>query len=160
MNKFCRFLSIVLVTVLIFTLSACGIARMPITADDFTSKLQDAGYTVIDETDKNAGGTTVLIAQSGDKQIEFYIFEDSSKTLETFNQIKERFIADKGPVVVNSQDVLINNYGFFTQTSAGKYNVVAFIDNTMVYAKVSDSNRSAVESIIDSLGYLQKSILR
>ena len=157
MNKFCRFLSVALVIALAFTLTACGSPRVPITAAQFISAAENAGYQTIDGTDQFGDGAVdqVILAGNDNIKVEFYVLPTADQTKDAYAENKQMFESAKGSTSSNVS-VALNNYGYYTQTSAGIFCAVAYIDNTMIYATVADTYRSEVNDFITSLGYLGK----
>ena len=56
-------------------LAACGKAWIPATAEDFSSRMEEDGYDIVDATDQFAQGDveSVTLAVGEDYQMEFYV---------------------------------------------------------------------------------------
>ena len=93
------------------------------------------------------------IAQSSDNwQIEFYVLDSVENAISMFNTNKAKFENSKGSVNSESS-VSLGNNSSYTLNSNGYYMHICRVDNTMIYAKVSDNNSKAAKDLITELGY-------
>ena len=146
-------LMMVLLLLLLVGVVACG-KKVALTADEFKSKMETKGYEVLDITDQYDEGTieAALIAMKDDYQIEFYVVNNDEQAIRAYNQNKDYFEELKVSGSIETETSVTKN-AKYTLTSAGRYMVVARVDNTFLYADVDSTHKSEVSDDIKDLGY-------
>jgi hypothetical protein len=142
---------------LVLTLSSCGIftPRTALTADEFKSKMEDAGYIVTDAKDIFDAGMVddVLLAdKDGDYQIEFYIVPTVDQAKAAFDENKTGF-EDVDESKISTLSGSGSNYAYYRKSTADGYYVVSRIENTFIYVDASSGFNDEIKSILKDLGY-------
>lgn len=140
---------------LIFT--GCGNNRSAISSEQFCSIVESNGFTVADSKEQFAEFDYILnsyVALSGDNafKIEFYntVDEESARNIFEGNKADTEKLKTNGAVTTSKQ---INNYGKYRQSCDGQYWVLAYIDNTFLYAHTDKQYKDNVDEIFEMLGY-------
>lgn len=146
-----------LVILFLLSLAACGTPKTALSADEFRTKAEEAGYEVQDALDQFADAEAVeavLIAidKTNDFQIEFYVLQNENQAIQSFNNNKNGFESNKGNESSESS-VSLSNYSKYALSTNGQYYVVSRIDRTFIYVVTSDVNKETVNSMLRSLGY-------
>jgi len=157
-----RMIGIGLIVLLIAAVFAgCSFTRTPLTAQQFQSKTEQMGYAIVDATDQFEEGAAevVLLALKEDHQIEFFVFPSSDAAVQNYNQNVETVKQESASLSVH-KEVDMSNYNYYIRTTNDRYYVVSRIDNTMLYAAVSEEATDAAKETILALGYLNKTVSR
>lgn len=153
--------AIVVILIIVLLIAGCSFvlfkSKTAITSNEFKSKMEEKGYTVIDYTyqfEEYSFVKKVYAAVDGNMtyQIEFFEFEDENRAMNAFKENKSTFEEAKTGTSSNSE-VNGTNHSKYTQNSGGKYSVVSRIANTLLYANVNDADSLAVKSVMEELGY-------
>ena len=136
-----------------FLLTACG-SQKAITGDEFTSKMEAAGYAVYDISDQYSADIIyqALIAQKDDYQIEFYDLITTDDAISAFDYNKSDFESLQGTSAKNT-NVEFSNGGRYTLTIDGSYKLISRIDNTFIYLDVPEKYKDDVVKVLKELGY-------
>ena len=135
--------------------AGCAAKKEPITAAEFSQRMEQEGYAILDATEQFEGqvlSATLAIEQSGEYQIEFFEVETEQQAKMAFEQNRATFESQKG-LVSSSYATNGRNFSVYAQTSNGKYSYVCRVGQTFVYASVPEQNKDAVKSAIKGLGY-------
>lgn len=149
-----KIISVIAGLVLALNLTGCGSNAEPVTAEEFTAKMTEKGYQVVDATDKMEEGyvESVTVALKDDFQIEFFVLPSSEQALNAYYENKAKFEEQKSTISanVNFNVGKVSNYRLSTDDG---YFVVSRIDNTFIYAAVEKKHKEEVSKIIKELGY-------
>ena len=141
--------------VLLILMAGCSLKpRTPLTAQEFTDKMEDAGYTVTDATDQYEAGLVdaVRIAVKDNIQIEFYI-------VPTVGQAEEAYAANVADfdalsaAGASSKTVDISNYSYYRKLTDNSYYIVSRTDNTFIYVEAAAADKDEILKQITDLGY-------
>lgn len=135
--------------------AGCTAKKEPITAAEFSRRMEQEGYDILDATDQLDGqvlSVTLAVEQSGAYQIEFFEVETEHQAKIAFEQNKAAFESESGPAASRYENNGLN-FSVYAQTSNGKYSYVCRVGQTFVYANVPEQNKDAVKSAIKGLGY-------
>jgi len=145
---------IILLVLLTVAVWGCGGTKTPLTADEFTAKMAEAGFEIMDAYDQFEEGTVevALVAGNNNYQIEFYIVPTEDQAISAFNQNKSTFEDAKGNSSSNTS-VNFAHYGAYKMTSGGMYYVISRIDNTFIYVVTDVENKESLNEILKALGY-------
>lgn len=153
-------ISLVILIIMLFTLSACNTKeeRKPISSDSFKLVAEDDDYTVKDVTDtlKNKKGIKEAIVASvkTDYQIEYYVLDDNETAQKMYARNKNRFENVKSSLD-KAEVTETDNYSEYKVTSRNRYMLVCKIDNTLIYASVEKKYKDNVTNLIKRLGYIK-----
>jgi hypothetical protein len=143
--------------VFILALSSCGIfaPRTALTADEFKSKMEEAGYIVTNAKDQFDAGMVddvLLAAKDGHYQIEFFIVPTVDQAKAAFSENKTGFeeIDESGASTLNGNG---SNYAYYRKSTADGYYVVSRIENTFIYVDASSDFKDEIKGILKELGY-------
>jgi len=144
----------ILLAIAVFALAGCG-SKTALTAEQFKSKMEAAGYEVQDATYQYEGLVDqCFIAVKGnfEYQIEFYVVATESQAVGAYNQNKEQFQSKKSNASAETTKE-VSNYGKYTLNTGGNYSVISRVDNTFIYIDASNDYRDEINKTLDSLGY-------
>ena len=97
--------------------------------------------------DKNI--KSVITANNGKYQIEFFTFNSKKNAKEAYNTNVKSFLANKNVKKEKNED----NYDKFTQELSDTYNVVIRLDNTLLYSSINLEYKNDLNKIIKKLNY-------
>ena len=141
--------------VMIFTLTGCT-NKTVLTTEDFKTKLEEQGLTVVDTTSQHDSSTHIkesTIATSKDGyQISFYIFYEIDNAQDKFNTIKTDFQNEKGGQAIQTVNNM-KNYSTYSLQSNGYYMYVCRVDNTLLSIKADEKYKDTIKDIVKKLGY-------
>ena len=146
-------MSIALITV---TLASC--TKTPSDTSTFIDLAKKKNYEVqdvlYDFTDTPQVKEGTVVAPSGRAfQIEFYVLSDSDFARSFFNNLS-KVIDDEEGSIHSGTSLNGKNYAKRTMSSNGKYTMVEYIENTLVYVPLTDTeNKSTVEDFLKEFGY-------
>lgn len=132
-------------------------SKVPLTAEQFKSTMEEKGYVVTDATAQFSEydyvkKIFVAEAANADYQVEFYELADESYAANFYANNKAIFESSKGNVS-GETSVNMKNHSKYTLSSNDKYQVVSRIDNTVVFLNVDGSHKEAVKDLLKQLGY-------
>lgn len=144
---------LLLLTLVLATAACGGDPRTPLTANAFVSKMEDAGFLVVDAADQFEEGLVeaVHLAVGENFQIEFYVVPTVDQAKRAFEENKSDFEALSGGGVTKS--VSAKNYSYYTKTTSDAYYVVSRTDNTFIYVAAEAEYKKEISDIIENLGY-------
>lgn len=164
MSKVVRKLALALGLVgLIASLSGCGLKKTAITAEEFSSKMEDEGYQMVDITNQYEEVENALLAMNLDDgyKIEYYNFADEDSARTAYNQTANKF-DKKYNVKMMSMNLTFNHSQSFYFTGQGKdadgnklesYVHISRVDDTMILVVADKEYRDDIKAIIKELGY-------
>lgn len=157
MKKTSRFFALVLAIGLISAmLVSC--TKTPSDSATFKSIAKTKNYTIddaIDELENAPEFKEAFVAYPAGHsfQIEFYVTDTAASAQSVFSNLSNVMESQKGNVYSGSS-MSGKNYSKRTMTSNGKYTMVEYVDNTLIYVPLTDAaNKSAVEKFIKELNY-------
>jgi uncharacterized RDD family membrane protein YckC len=148
---------IILLVLLVHAQIGLG-SRTPLCAEEFSSRMEEAGYTVEDITyrfTENHHETieVVLTAESEFFNMEFAVFSTEASARQMFAANESHLEAASRGMMTSSNWVSISNFSRLAKTFDGRYIVLSRIENTMVIANTSSRNRGAMDDLLRTLGY-------
>lgn len=164
MRKVVRKLALALGLVgLIASLSGCGLKKTAITAEEFSSKMEDEGYQMVDITNQYEEVENALLAMNLDDgyKIEYYDMADEDSARTAYNQTANKF-DKKYNVKMMSMNLTFNHSQSFYFTGQGKdadgnklesYVHISRVDDTMILVVADKEYRDDIKAIIKELGY-------
>ncbi len=152
-----KVISLLVASVLAFSLAGCGIAnRTAISSDKFTSVMEDNKYTVEESSD-------VADTYKADKA--FYAYNDDSSVVLIFMEFGSAADAkaaydslktDLDSIKTDSSkssEKIVANYSKYVVENSDEFGVISRTDNTIVCADVTTGDKSEITSVLKELGY-------
>lgn len=157
MKKITRAVAVTVLSVLmLFLFTSCS--KTPSDTAGFEKLAEKKGYKVIDVTDHYLNAPQIkegTVAAPSDRsfQIEFYIITDMDSAKELFKAQSKEIDGIKGTTwsgnISNGR-----NYAKSTVISDGKYTILCYIDNTLLYVPPTDkANKETIDAFVDALKY-------
>ncbi|MCL2367560.1 MAG: hypothetical protein FWC72_01045 [Oscillospiraceae bacterium] len=150
-----RIILIALILLTVLGLAACGGPREAISAEEFTARMTKEGHTVEDITHYYEAVDfieTLLIANQGDFDVEFVVYTEADYARRVFSELRNEFERNRGNTSSYSS-LSFPNFGRFRQTTAGRFEAVAWVGNTLVLIETTAEHRDAANAVLDLLGY-------
>lgn len=145
-----KIIKILMFLFIIVALSGCG-SKKVLKPSDVQNRLSSLGFSINDITnymeDKNI--KSVITANNGKYQIEFFTFNSKKNAKEAYNTNVKSFLANKNVKKEKNED----NYDKFTQELSDTYNVVIRLDNTLLYSSINLEYKNDLNKIIKKLNY-------
>ncbi len=145
-----KIIKILMFLFIIVALSGCG-SKKVLKPSDVQNKLSSLDFSINDITnymeDKNI--KSVITANNGKYQIEFFTFNSKKNAKEAYNTNVKSFLANKNVKKEKNED----NYDKFTQELSDTYNVVIRLDNTLLYSSINLEYKNDLNKIIKKLNY-------
>ena len=145
-----KIIKILMFLFIIVALSGCG-SKKVLKPSDVQNKLSSLGFSINDITnymeDKNI--KSVITANNGKYQIEFFTFNSKKNAKEAYNTNVKSFLANKNVKKDKNED----NYDKFTQELSDTYNVVIRLYNTLLYSSINLEYKNDLNKIIKKLNY-------
>jgi len=156
-------LKIFLVIIIILIVVVAGIAlftyfdqnKKPLTANEFSSIMENHNYIVSDVADQISEYdyvTSSYIASNNEFQIEFYVFSNDDYALNFYTINKNNF-GDYEDNTSTTTEVNLGNCSRYSLTTISNYMYVSRIGNTVIYIDTPIMYQNNVKSILDELGY-------
>ena len=143
-----KIIKILMFLFIIVALSGCG-SKKVLKPSDVQNRLSSLGFSINDITnymeDKNI--KSVITANNGKYQIEFFTFNSKKNAKEAYNTNVKSFLANKNVKKEKNED----NYDKFTQELSDTYNVVIRLDNTLLYSSINLEYKNDLNKIIKKL---------
>ena len=149
-----RVIYTVFLVVLILSLTACR-SREAISVTEFTSRMEEAGHSVSDQShyfDDDPYVSTFLIADCGTFEVEFIVFGTAERARLVHTITRQEFEETSEGSSARSE-VNTSNFNRFRQINAGQFQIVSRIANTVVAVVTSSDNQAEVNAVLDILGY-------
>ena len=146
---------ILTIVVMTFLLTGCGTKNVK-TANDFIALAEDSNLSTKNVKEgQYASDNTIkdgYVAYNNNWQIEFYVLDNESTASSNFDTNVKIFEDSKG----NSSSYVSaegKNYEAYTLISNGQYMYICRVENTFIYANVSEEYKDDVKSFIKEFGY-------
>jgi len=156
MKKIVHLMSVIIILAM---LVGCQIgSKAPISADEFTTKAETAGYIVQDGVDQFPEGAVdeYLLAIKGtdeiDYQIEFAVVPTVEQAKSAYQENYDKIESKKG-LFSTHISVSIGNFSSYKLTTDEKYYVISRIENTFIYVDASAEYKDEIDDFLESIGY-------
>ena len=151
-----RVISIALISMLLLlSLTGCT-KKVAITTENFKSIAQSHNYTIKDVKSQYSEYTYISEATvagiNNQWRVEFYVLTTETDAKAMFETNRKSFENSKGSVSTE-KSINLGNHSLYSVTSNGFYMYLSRIDNTLVYAKVSETYKHTVKDFINELKY-------
>jgi len=149
-----RIALVVLIAIIALALVACGGPREVLSVEEFTSRMEAEGFSVEDLTHvwQDPFVETFLLVETGDFEMQFFVFESEADARASFSHIKGLFEDARGSSSSHTE-TNIANFNRFRQTTDGRFEAITRVEDTLVVAQTSAENRADVNAVFDLLGY-------
>lgn len=155
MNKIKKIGIILTVVVLTFLLTGCGTKNVK-TTKDFTALANsyDLSTQNVKESQYSSDNSIKegYVAYNNNWQIEFYVLDTVKTASSNYDTNVEIFNESKG----NSSSYVEfegKNYKSYSLSSNGQFMYICRVDNTFIYANVSEEYKDDVKAFIKEFGY-------
>ena len=164
MKKVVIIIAIVVVLIIASIVALFGILfsifnkeKSSITSDQFVSTMSEKNYAIVNSKNQfieydYINQAYIALEPNNNFQIEFYELKDNSYAVQFYNSNVSKFEESKG-VASSQSNVNLKNSSKFALSTNGDYMVVSRINNTVIYARVSDKYKNEVDSLLKELGY-------
>lgn len=150
-----KFVICLLCLCMVFSLSACGTDKTPITSEEFVDYFEGIdGFEVFDRGIENGRYSCVIEADSEDGYDVFlYVYEEEYQAEDDFPELvddmDDYFTDNKA-----SMSISVANYDKVSYSDSDKYSVISRIGNTIVHTiNVPKDCQEEVKVYLESLGY-------
>lgn len=145
-----RFLSIFIMMLIVFILSACG-NKKALSKSEISNKLSHNGFIITDVTNQieDSNISYVSSANNNKFQLEYYVFVDENMAKKAYESNKESFEENK----TKGKEKNNGTYQKYTQQLSDTYNLISRVDNTLIYSSVNIEYKKDLNKIIKELGY-------
>ncbi|MFV0414516.1 MAG: hypothetical protein ACK5L3_14860 [Oscillospiraceae bacterium] len=134
--------------------SACAPFKTALSAEEFTAKMQENKYEVVDYTEYMAGlvETGLLATGSTGITVEFYVTTDKEQAASAFQTNRQTF-EDRKVENFSEKSTSGLNYKKYELTTGGSYMVICQVEETLVYVETAEAQKDEVQDILKNLGY-------
>jgi thiamine biosynthesis lipoprotein ApbE len=150
MKKFSKILAALLAALSVTALAGCS-ARKAVTAEEFQTAAESAGFTVTDTSSSNYSSSakqTLSAAKDGvDVQVTYYSFADADSALSWYNSEKNS-LPVTGKTVVDS-----DAYNKYSLTNGEVYYLVVRMNATALLCKATTAKQADADSLVAALKY-------
>ena len=145
-----RFLNLFVLILLVVILSACT-KKKALSTKEISDKLSNNGFIITDVTNQmeDSNINYVASANNGKFQIEYYVFVDVDNAKKAYESNKASFENNK----TKGKEKEAETYQKYTQELSDTYNLIARIDNTLIYSSVNIEYKKVLNKVIKDLGY-------
>lgn len=157
MKKNIRLLAVVLaIGLLCAFLVSC--TKTPLNSDTFKAIAQNKEYSTTDALSQYSSDERfkeVFIAYPSGKpfQIEFYVLDSADSAKSIFNNQANIIESQRGNLH-SSSSINGKNFAKRTMVSDGKYTMVEYVENTLVFVPLTDSdNKETIEQFLKEMNY-------
>lgn len=151
-----KYLITIICILSLFIITGCG-KKEALVTKDFNKICEDNDLIITDAKDQFEDVSYVKDASIASSiagwQIEFFTFEDEEHAKDMFDKNKKDFEESKDGKIVTEKNINVENYSTYSLTTSSNYMYISRVDNTVIYLKVSESNKKDVEKIIKQLKY-------
>lgn len=155
MKTFKKHLLFIAALVLLVLFAGCS-KKQAITSDQFTDTLTQKGCEIHDVTQQFESAdiqvVKATVAKNSNFQIEFYEIEDTEQAKAMFEGNKNKFQLQKGSNSTETSNSGSSS-GSYNLNTGGKYKLLSYIDNTLVYIDADDTYKAEIQDILKELGY-------
>lgn len=155
MNKIKKIGIILTVVVLTFLLTGCGTKSVK-TTKDFTALANSYNLSTQNVKESQYSSDDSIkegyVAYNNNWQIEFYVLDTVKTASSNYDTNVEIFNESKG----NSSSYVEfegKNYKSYSLSSNGQFMYICRVDNTFIYANVSEEYKDDVKAFIKEFGY-------
>lgn len=154
-KKLC--VAVVLVCMMVF--AGCGKPKEKISVDAFVSHMEQAGLTMMEQSDDIADDSGIIevqvaLAEDNLYQVEFYQLDGVENAHYFYNAAKDGIEESYGEANGNVKtNVSASNYDKYTMSIEGRYYIVSRIDDTLVYVIASGDSKDIVKALVEEIGY-------
>lgn len=141
---------------LILGLVIMNIGREPLSAEEFTLRMEAEGFEVRDisyQFEDSERVELVLAVSSDYFSLEFAIFYTNRYALMAYSGNRDALERASRHTSSSHSHISMPNFNRYAITFAGSYIVVSRIENTFIYVETSRENRSDMNRILRMLGY-------
>ena len=144
-------LTIIMLLVCIFTLTACG-KNMNVKESDMTNELTKMGFDVNDITDSIEDTDIKMVKTANNRkyQFEYYVFKTEETAKKAYKNNANDFKARKK---YKGKEKSSAGYDCYIQTTDAYYNRVERIKNKLVYVSVSLNYKGDVKKTLSKIGF-------
>jgi len=142
-----------LILSMVFVLTSCSLTKNPVKSQDFSSKLTNLGFTIIDVSEQYEGNITKsLIATDPTEnyQIEFYEFTTHEITKGVFANNEDAFDHFGSGTSASASGV---NWAYRAKSDGKSYGHISYIGTTFVWVIAPDEYRQPIRDAMKELGY-------
>jgi len=139
--------------------------RTPLTAEEFTAHMEEAGFTVEDErgqqleadpdwadTELGRRLESVLAVRTDYFLIQFIMFSTETYAQVMYGNMRREVESLRAGGMSSTTEINLSNFSRFTQTASGQYIVISRIEHTLVFAHTGAENRSTINDLLELLG--------
>ena len=122
-------------------------SRTPLTAEEFTSRMEEAGFVVEDITYQFVeydSIESVFSVRTEFFRIDFAVLSSNSHAQQMFNAIRNNIEAASRGMMSSQTSISVPSFSRFAISVGGHYAVVSRIENTIVAAESSSADRAAM----------------
>ena len=155
MKRFKKLGIILTIIVMTFLLTGCGTKTVK-TTNDFIALAEDSNLSTKNiKEGQYASDDTIrdgYVAYNNNWQVEFYVLDTENTASSNFDTNVKIFEDSKGE---SSAYVSFEgkNYESYSLVSNGQYMYICRVENTFIYANVSEEYQDDVKAFIKSFGY-------
>lgn len=150
MKKNTKILAVLLAALSVTALAGCS-ARKAVTAEEFQTAAESAGFTVTDTSSSDysssAKQTLSAVKDGVDVSVTYYAFADTDSALSWYNSEKSS-LPVTGKTTVDS-----DAYNKYSLTNGEVYYLVIRMDATALLCKTTTAKQSEAESLVTALKY-------
>lgn len=140
----------------LFIITGCGNKEV-MTTEEFNKICEDNDLIITDAKDQFEDVTYLKEASIASSlsgwQIEFFTFENEEYAKDMYEKNKKDFEENKDGDVALEKSTNLKNYSTYILSTSDNYMYISRVDNTVIYLKVSDSNKKDVQKILKKLNY-------
>ena len=125
--------------------------RTPLSAEEFTFRMEEAGFIVEDKTSSFEKARVYLVVDHGALHIEFMVYETMAEARTAFREFRSD-LEDLGEVIVFYWTSSGFNSWYEQNTTDGQYARMNRIRNTVILISTTTEYITDVEEIWDMLG--------
>jgi hypothetical protein len=143
------------ILLVLFMLFSSG-SRVPLTAEEFTLHMEEAGFVVEDmayRLEEDSIMESALLVSTEYFRIEFAVFYSDAHARMAHNANRRALDAVRQGGMASTTEVSMPRFSRFTQTFGGQYVVISRIENTFVFAITDSVNRADLNEVLRMIGY-------
>jgi len=133
-------------------IAGCSSRKTAMDAKEFADILAAEGFAVQEAASSSPLVDYYLAAIRDDFDVDFIVSPDNDSARLIFYQMKDSAEDQKG----STSSISESNFSArarYMQKSDGQYFAMSWIENTFIYVETTDANKSAVDEILNKLGY-------
>ena len=147
-----KLVAVVLVGAMALSLAACGSKAKKISADDFKSKLEKEGFTVMDTGASDEGVKSSMMAYNEDMSVivNYNIFESKDDAKKYFDDMKSS--AEEAKKDGSIEKLSTSSSKITADGGDSGYIVVVYAEDMIIMATSMSGNSDGVKDCIKTLG--------